>query len=52
MSHYEERLENDLNRIREHLTAMGSQVQEATKNAVHALLADNTKLAAVPSTFR
>ncbi len=45
MSHYEERLENDLNRIREHLTTMGNQVQESTKNAVHALLAGNTKLA-------
>ena len=45
MTHYEERLENDLNRIREQLTTMGSQVQEATGNAVHALLAGNTKLA-------
>lgn len=45
MSHYEERLENDLDQIRQHLTAMGSQVQEATKNAVHALLTGNTKLA-------
>ena len=45
MSHYEERLENDLNRIREQLTAMGNQVREAAKNAVHALLAGNTKLA-------
>lgn len=45
MSHYEERLEKDLTRIREHLTALGSQVEVAIKNAVHALLTGNAKLA-------
>ena len=45
MSHYEERLETDLNRIHQHLRAMGGQVQDAIKNAVHALLTGNEKLA-------
>jgi len=45
MSHYEERLEKDLIRIREHLTALGNQVEAAVKNAVHALLTGNAKLA-------
>ncbi len=45
MSHYEERLETDLNRIHQRLTAMGGQVQDAIKNAIHALLTGNTKLA-------
>ncbi len=44
MSHYEERLEKDLNRIREHLAALGNDVETAIKNAVHALLTGNTKL--------
>lgn len=43
--HYEERLENDLNRIRERVATMGSLVQESLKNAVHALLTGNDKLA-------
>ncbi|MFC1685339.1 phosphate signaling complex protein PhoU, partial [Pseudomonadota bacterium] len=43
--HYEQRLENDLNRIRERVATMGSLVQESLKNAVHALLTGNDKLA-------
>lgn len=43
--HYEERLEKDLNRIRERIATMGELVQESLKNAVHALLTGNHKLA-------
>ncbi len=45
MSHYEERLETDLNRIHQQLRTMGGQVQDAIKNAVHAILTGNHKLA-------
>ena len=45
MSHYEQRLENDLNRIRDHVKALAKRAEEATKNAVHALLTGNEKLA-------
>jgi phosphate transport system protein len=43
--HYEERLEKDLNRIRERIATMGELVQESLKNSVHALLTGNQKLA-------
>ncbi|MGI9288626.1 MAG: phosphate signaling complex protein PhoU [Pseudomonadales bacterium] len=46
MAHYEERLERDLTVIREHVAAMSTQVEAAVKNAMHALLTGNTKLAA------
>lgn len=46
MTHYEERLENDLNNLRKHIAEMASQVEVAVKNAMHALLTGNTKLAA------
>jgi hypothetical protein len=37
MSHYEERLEQDLDKIREHIATMADKVEEALKNAVRAL---------------
>jgi len=46
MSHYEERLEEDLRRIRQRIGAMASRVSEAVKDAVHALQTGNHKLAA------
>lgn len=46
MTHYEERLERDLTVIREHIAEMSTQVEAALKNAMHALLTGNTKLAA------
>ncbi|HYQ72527.1 MAG TPA: phosphate signaling complex protein PhoU, partial [Gammaproteobacteria bacterium] len=46
MSHYEERLENDLNRIRSSVSAMAEKVEAAVKNAMHALQTGNHKLAA------
>jgi len=46
MSHYEERLEQDLNTIRERVRAVGEQVEEALKRAVHALLTHNRQRAA------
>lgn len=45
MSHYEERLETDLKRIRERLSGVGSHVEAALKDAVHALLTGNGTLA-------
>ena len=39
MSHYEKRLEEDLTRIRERVTAMAARVDEAVARAVSALLA-------------
>ncbi|HEC14950.1 MAG TPA: phosphate signaling complex protein PhoU [Sedimenticola sp.] len=45
MSHYEERLERDLNRIREHVSEVAGRVQAGLKDAVHALLTGNEKLA-------
>lgn len=46
MAHYEERLERDLTDLREHIAEMSALVEAAVKNAMHALLAGNTKLAA------
>lgn len=46
MSHYEERLEQDLKTIRERVRTVGEQVEEALKQAVHALLTHNRQLAA------
>ena len=47
MSHYTARLERDLDRIRADLAAIGEQVQDAVKGAVHVLLgADRDKASA------
>jgi phosphate transport system protein len=46
MSHYEERLENDLTRIRNNVSDMAEKVETAVKNALHALHTGNSKLAA------
>jgi phosphate transport system protein len=46
MSHYEERLEEDLRRIRERIAAMAGRVAGAVKDSVHALQTGNHKLAA------
>ncbi|MEA3292314.1 MAG: phosphate signaling complex protein PhoU [Pseudomonadota bacterium] len=46
MSHYEERLENDLRRIRDNVSNMAEKVETGVKNAMHALLTGNGKLAA------
>ena len=46
MSHYEERLENDLTRIRSSVSDMAAKVETAVKNAMHALHTGNQKLAA------
>ena len=45
MSHYEERLENDLDRIRSEVSKLASWVEEAVNNSVHALLSGNEELA-------
>ena len=45
MSHLEERLENDLNEIRDHIANMGSSVEQALKGAFRALHDGNEKLA-------
>lgn len=45
MSHYEERLEEDLSRIRKHIAEMASDVEQGIKNAVHALQTGDHKLA-------
>ncbi len=45
MSHYEQRLEADLGKIRARLKAIGAQVEEAHKDAVHALLTGDRALA-------
>ena len=45
MSHYEERLERDLARIRNDVARMAERVMEAVGNAVHALLTGDHKLA-------
>lgn len=46
MSHYEQRLENDLNEIRERIQAIGKRVEEAVEHAVRAVLTHNRALAA------
>lgn len=46
MSHYEERLERDLARIRERVAGMAALVEDGVKNAMHALQTGNRKLAA------
>ena len=46
MSHYEERLERDLTRIRERVAEMASRVEDGVKHAMHALQTGNRKLAA------
>ncbi len=46
MAYYEERLERDLTVLREHIAEMSALVEAAVKNAMHALLTGNTKLAA------
>jgi phosphate transport system protein len=46
MSHYEERLERDLIRIRDEVAKMATRVMEGLRNAVHALLTGDHKLAA------
>jgi len=45
MSHLEERLENDLNKIRNRIEKQAEQVEAAITNAVHALQTGNKKLA-------
>lgn len=45
MSHYEERLERDLARIRRDLAQITADVQNALKGAVHALLTNNREQA-------
>jgi phosphate transport system protein len=46
MSHYEERLEKDLTRIRKRVADMASQVETAVRHAMHALQTGNNTLAA------
>jgi phosphate transport system protein len=45
MSHYEERLERDLTRIRKRVAEMADQVETAVKNSMHALETGNNRLA-------
>ena len=45
MSHYEERLERDLNQLRERIYTMAGLVEDGIKNAMHALQTGNGKLA-------
>jgi len=45
MSHYEERLEQDLDNIREQIAAMAGKVEAGLKNAVRALQSGDRKLA-------
>jgi phosphate transport system protein len=45
MSHYEERLEKDLQHIRAEVSKMAQLVELSVKNAVHALLTGNEELA-------
>jgi phosphate transport system protein len=46
MSHFEERLERDLTRIRKRVADMAAQVETAVRNSMHALQTGNNKLAA------
>ena len=45
MTHYEERLEYDLNRIKGRVNEMAEKVQEGVENAVHALVVGDKRLA-------
>ncbi len=45
MSHYEERLENDLDNIRSEVSKLAGWVEIAVNNSVHALLSGNDELA-------
>lgn len=45
MSHYEERLEKDLENIRYEVSGLAKLVKDAVKNSVHALLTENQDLA-------
>lgn len=45
MTHYEQRLDKDLNRLRGRVDTVAAQVEKALKDAVHALLTGNDKLA-------
>lgn len=45
MSHYEERLEHDLQEIRDRAATVGEQVEEAFRQAIHAVLISDTSLA-------
>lgn len=45
MSHYEERLERDLSQIKKQLALLAGLVEKALGDAVHALLADDDRLA-------
>lgn len=45
MSHYEERLERDLELIRKDVSSLADSVVNATESAIHALLTGNEKLA-------
>ena len=45
MSHYEERLERDLNRIRAEVSKLAQLVEVAVRNSVHALLTGNEAVA-------
>jgi len=46
MTHYEERLDKDLSKIRKHVSDMAHLVETSIKNAMHALQTGNKKLAA------
>jgi len=45
MSHYEQRLEKDLENIRGEVSDLATQVKQAVKNSIHALLTANQDLA-------
>ncbi len=45
MSHYEQRLEQDLNQIREQVAEVAERVEIGLKDAMHALLSGNRKMA-------
>ncbi|MBL8424059.1 MAG: hypothetical protein JNK06_11285, partial [Candidatus Accumulibacter phosphatis] len=45
MSHYEERLERDLSQIKQQVALLAGLVEKSLDDAVHALLADDDRLA-------
>lgn len=45
MTHYEQRLENDLRQIQQRIASVSLAVEDALKNAINALLTDNHELA-------